>query len=204
MKCRDCLNVRTFKVGAGPELQSLKDAAALVEDEKESGRLLELLAQIEEKKPKASLYHFYLNHAEYLTNINYGLFDGCVHLFAPDALAANEAYQRMMNPPITDKINNSKSKWAMAAQLEGTLAFYGIFYCKKCGALENRLFIRVRYMDGKRENVFLLQNRCAKCGENLALADDDNCGFVHEGMETIGKCEVCGGNYAVESVTFGK
>ena len=57
-------------------------------------------------------------------------------------------------------------------------------------------------MDGKRENIYVMPNRCSSCGEPMQLVDDCNCGFVHEGMETIGKCEVCGSYYKVQSTTF--
>lgn len=201
-KCPGCLNKKSFKVGANASMPSLKDAVAQVSDEAEMEKILKMLVEIEDKKPKASHYNFYLNHAEYLTNINYDLFGNTTHLFKPELLAANEAYQRLMQPPVGDKIALSKNKWAMAANLEGVLAFNGIFYCKKCETFENRLFIRVRYMDGKKENVYLLPNRCSACGETLQLVDDDNCGFVHEGMETVGKCDVCGSYFCVDSVTF--
>ena len=202
MKCHDCLNQKSFKVGAGSELQSLKDAVALVTDEKTLQNIMNLMVAIEYKKPKAAHYNFYLNHAEYLTNINYDLFEGCVGMFKEEELTNNSAYQKLMQPPVTDKIALSKKKWAIAAGIEGTIAFNGIFWCKKCEKFENRLYIRVRYMDGKRENIYVMPNRCSSCGEPMQLVDDCNCGFVHEGMETIGKCEVCGSYYKVQSTTF--
>lgn len=202
LKCPSCLNKKSFKVGANASMPSLKDAIAQITDEKETEKILGMLVDIEELKPKSSHYNFYLNHAEYLTNINYDALGGGVHLFKPEVLAENGAYKQLMTPPVSDKIANSKNKWAMAAGLEGTLALNAIFYCKKCETLENRLYIRVRYMDGKKENIYLLPNRCSKCGETLALIDDDNCGFIHEGMETIGKCDVCGSYFAVDGVTF--
>ena len=36
LKCHDCLNKASFKVGAESDLQSLKDAVARVTDKKES------------------------------------------------------------------------------------------------------------------------------------------------------------------------
>ena len=204
MKCHDCLNQKSFKVGAGSDLQSLKDAVARVTDKKESEKLFAMLVGIESKKPKYAHYNFYLNHAEYLTNINYELFPNTVHMFDPAELEANTAYTRLMVPPVSDKIQVSKNKWAMAASIEGSMAFNGIFYCKKCEKFENRLFIRVRYMDGKKENVYIMPNRCSTCGDVMSLVDDDNCGFVHEGMTTIGKCDVCGSYFKVDGVTFNK
>lgn len=203
LKCPDCLNKKVFKVGAESDLQSLKDAVAHVTDEKETAKILSMLVDIESKKPKYTHYNFYLNHAEYLTNINYDLFPNCVHLYKPETLAANEAYAKLMTQEIIDKTNLSKKKWAMAAAIEGSIAFNGIFYCKKCEKFENRMFIRVRYMDGKKENIYILPNKCA-CGETMQLVDDDNSGFVHEGMETIGKCDVCGSKYKLDSVVFNK
>ena len=52
MKCHDCLNQKSFKVGAGSELQSLKDAVALVTDEKTLQKIMNLMVAIESKKPK--------------------------------------------------------------------------------------------------------------------------------------------------------
>lgn len=202
MKCHDCLNQKTFQVGAGSDLQSLKDAVAQVTDEKVLQKIMNLMVTIESKKPKSTHYNFYLNHAEYLTNVNYDIFDGCVSMFKPKALENNAAYQKLMQPPVTEKIALSKKKWAIAAGIEGTLAFNAIFWCKKCERFENRLFIRVRYMDGKRENVYVMPNRCSECGETMQLVDDCNCGFVHEGMETIGKCDVCGSYFKIHGTTF--
>lgn len=204
LKCHDCLNKATFKVGADSDMQSLKDAVARLKDKKETEKILAMMVSIESKKPRYQHYNFYLNHAEYLTNINYDLFPGTVHMFKPEELEANTAYTRLMVPPVSDKIKVSKNKWAMAAALEGTLAFNGIFYCRKCEKFENRLFIRVRYLDGKKENIYILPNRCSSCGEPMQLVNDDNCGFVHEGMETIGKCDVCGSYFKVDGVTFNK
>lgn len=201
MKCHDCLNKKSFKVGADADLQTLKDALARVKDKKDTKDILDILVGVEAKKPKALQYNFYLNHAEYLTNINYEVFGG-VHMFKRDTIESNEAYAKLMVPPVSDKIKISKNKWAMAASIEGTLAFNGIFYCRKCQTFENRLYIRIRYIDGKKENIYVLPNRCGKCGEQMQLVDDDNCGFVHEGMETIGKCDVCGSYFKIDGVTF--
>ena len=201
LKCPDCLATKSFKVGADSDLQTLKDAVARVTEERDSKDLLSLLGRVESKKPKSALYNFYINHAEYLTNINYALFGG-VHMFTKETLEGCAEYTRLMAPPVSDKIRLSKHKWAVAAAIEGVLAFNGIFYCRKCGTFENRLFIRVRYLDGKKEIIYVLPQRCHKCGDHMQLVDDDNCGFIHEGLETIGKCDACGGHYKVETVSF--
>lgn len=201
MKCHDCLNEKSFKVGAGSDLQTLKDAVARLGSGKDTDQLLSLMVSVESKKPKALHYNFYLNHAEYLTNVNYDIFDGCVHMFKQGELENNSAYQKLMQTPVTDKIALSKRKWEMAAAIEGSIAFNGIFWCRKCEKFENRIAIRMHWQDGKKDNVYVLPNRCS-CGETMQLVNDDNCGFVHEGMETIGKCDVCGSYFKVHTTTF--
>ena len=80
---------------------------------------------------------------------------------------------------------------------------YGINLDKKRILIEGRLSNMVAQRGFKSFKEFIDFAFADRTGnETMQLVNDDNCGFVHEGMETIGKCDVCGSYFKVHTTTF--
>lgn len=199
LKCDKCGEKAAFKIGADKSMATLSDVVAFMEDSKERDKVLEWMLKTTNTKPDSALASLYDNLAEPLCNVNYEALGAKLRLF--DAADEDPAVKRFKATDATEKINVSKQKWAEALKKDGVIAFYGIFYCRKCKKLTNHIYLRLHTTDNGKEFLYVYPNKCETCKNDLELVSDDNMGFVYAGIPTAVPTR-CGGKYVADGVNF--
>lgn len=200
LQCADCGDKISFKIGADKSMATLGDVAAMMEESKERDKVLEWMVKSTNTQPDDKLVTLFDNMAEPLCNVNYQALGGKTKLF--DASVDDDpAVKRFKSPDLLDKLNSSMLKWLDALKKDGVVAFYGMFYCKKCKKLSNRIYLRIHTTNGGKEFLYVYPNKCETCKNDLELVDEDNMGFVYAGLPTALMCK-CGKPYTVDGVNF--
>lgn len=202
LKCGGCGETLSFREGAGHDLETLQDILVRINDERESDKILELMMSVSGDKGSDKVSVFFINLAEGLTNTDFDACGETVHLFDPKDLA--DVNRRLFTPDLNARIANSRQKWVDALAGEGVVAFEAIYCCKKCRRLQKGMFLRIRAGEDKKCVFYQLPNRCEKCNNPLTLVDDDNMGFLFEGVPTVFSCEKCGGRLIASTTVFNK
>ena len=197
--CAECGEKATYKIGADKSMATLNDIAAFMEESKERNKLLEWMVKTANTQPDERLPALFGNQVETLCNVNYQALGAKVRLMDPST-DADAAVQRYKTSDAIEKVNISKAKWLEALKRDGIVAFYAMFYCKKCKKLENRVYLRI-HVSGTKEYLYVYPHKCDTCKNDLELVDEDNIGFIHTGLPTTVPCK-CGKPLIVDSVNF--
>ncbi len=199
-KCAGCGAVHTFTIGAGQSLTTLKDALTRIPGKKDTDEILKYYMKISERKTALQMNEFASNPADALENIAYDVCsEETVGMFGPEEEEAAKAY-------FTDKHKEafaaSIKKWDAAFAKMGIVAFTAIYMCPKTRHPQQGLYLSMHWAEDKKEKYYRYRNICNECGTPLVLVDDRNVGFMHEGLDTILRCNKCNGTLSVARVDF--
>lgn len=196
-KCAKCEKTHTFTIGAR-DIAMLQDAVGKM-PERDAEKLLEAVNRMLMNKSEAERTAFTMNIADTMSMVNYDACGPSMNLFeAEDIKLAYGKY----TPDQIDKLNKSMSLWADAQSAEGFIAFYAIFYCRKCKKLTQGMFLKIRSVEDKKERIFLYTPKCPSCASELALVNDANMGYMFDGLTARAPCPDCGGKLSVVDVRF--
>ncbi len=200
--CAECGEVYRFHVGAGPHMATWKEAVALIDNKKETDKLLEAYVKASEMRDSRSMETFSTNYAVTLTNVNYAVADPqCEKLFEDSAL---ESSAPVFNDVVKAQIAESHARWSTIIKRDGIVAFNAIYMCPKTRHLKQGYYLRMKWTEDKKERVLEHQNKCEDCGTTLKLVDDCNMGFSFEWQPTTAKCSKCNGTLIAEHTLFNK
>lgn len=200
LRCENCGEKITFKVGADSSLNTWREAIATVADRKEAERINEMYQKIAATKSGQSACDFSFNAAEPLNNVAYGICgEETIKLVEslPDEYAAAIFSEKVMT-----STDGSATKWNEAVARDCFFAYHAIYICPKSRHPQQGVHLSLHYKDGKAQRVVSLANRCGECSSKTILADDGNLGFMHEGCPTTARCPKCNGKLTVDSVSF--
>ena len=196
-KCDKCGKDHVFKIGAR-DMATLQDALDNV-PERDADKLLEAVNRMLMNKTEVQRTAFMMNNADTLSMINYDVCGPAINLF--DAETIKKHYSAYNQAQI-DKLNQSMALWEDVRCGEGFVAFDAIFYCRKCKQLKQGLYLKVRSVEDKKERVYIYNQKCETCANELVLINDANMGYLFEGTVARAPCPSCGGKLTVSNVKF--
>ncbi len=196
-KCGKCGKNHVFTIGTR-DMATLQDAVDNV-PERDADKLLEAVNRMLMNKTEAQRTSFMMNNADALSMVNYDTCGSYINLF--EAKDVREIYSKY-NPQQIEKLNKSMALWEDATISEGFVAFDAIFYCRKCKKLQQGIYLKVRSIEDKRERIYLYSQKCSVCGNEVALVNDANMGYLFEGVVARAPCPDCGGSLIATDVRF--
>ena len=195
--CAKCGKNHTFTVGAR-DIATLQDAVDKI-PERDADKLLEAVNRMLMNKSEAQRTSFMMNKADTMSMINYDVCGQSINMFEQEDI--KKIYGKY-TPEQIDRLNKSMALWADAQMSEGFMAFYAIFYCRKCKKLTQGMYLKVRSVEDKKERTFLFTPKCPKCNNELTLVNDANMGYMFDGLVARAPCPDCGGKLTATDIRF--
>lgn len=196
-KCDKCGKDHTFNIGTRG-IATLQDAVDKV-PERDAEKLLEAVNRMLMNKTEAQRTSFMINNVDALSMINYDICGTYINLF--DAEDVKTLYGKYTQEQI-DRLNKSMAMWESAKNAEGFMAFDAIFYCRKCKKLVQGMYLKVCSVEDRKERTYVFNQKCAICGNELALVNDANMGYMFDGLTARAPCPDCGGKLKVTDIRF--
>lgn len=195
--CQSCGKSFEYTYGTG-NMATINDVLVRL-PKADAAKLLEIINTMMKGKPQAQRTTYMMNHADGLSYINYDYCGDAIHLFN-----AKDIEELKAKKPDAEKAALEKSIKAFndAMRFEGIVAFDAIVFCRKCKSLQQGFFLKLRGMSDGKEHAYIYANKCSKCGNNTVLVNDENVGYMAEGLTLRAPCPDCFGKMVVDSVTF--
>lgn len=196
-KCNKCGKDHVFTIGSR-DIATLQDAVDNV-PERDADKLLEAVNRMLLNKNEAQRTAFMMNNADGLSMINYDVCGQAINLFEADDI---KAIYGKYTPEQIDRLNKSMALWADAQTAEGFVAFDAIFYCRKCKKLVQGMYLKVCSIEDRKERSYVFNQKCGLCGNELALVNEANMGYMFDGLTARAPCPDCGGKLKVNDIRF--
>lgn len=196
-KCTKCGKDHVYNIGTRG-IATLQDAVDKV-PERDADKLLEAVNRMLMNKTEAQRTAFMMNNADALSMINYDTCGASINMFEADDVKA--VYSKYTQEQI-DRLNKSMALWEDAQRAEGFIAFDAMYYCRKCKKLVQGTYLKVRSIEDKRERTYIYNQKCQTCGNELALVNDANMGYMFDGLAARAPCPDCAGKLVVTDVRF--
>ena len=196
-KCAKCGKTHTFNLGAR-DIATLQDAVVKV-PQRDADKLLDAVNRMLANKDEAQRTSFMMNNADGLSMINYDVCGTYINMF--DAEDVKSIYGKYTQEQI-DRLNKSMGMWEDAKNAEGFIAFDAIFYCRKCKKLVQGMYLKVCSIEDRKERSYVFNQKCGLCGNELALVNEANMGYMFDGLTARAPCPDCGGKLKVNDIRF--
>lgn len=196
-KCDKCGKDHSFNIGTRG-IATLQDAVDRV-PERDAEKLLEAVNRMLMNKTEAQRTSFMINNVDALSMINYDVCGTYINIF--DAEDVKSIYGKYTQEQI-DRLNKSMGMWEDAKNAEGFIAFDAIFYCRKCKKLVQGMYLKVCSIEDRKERSYVFNQKCGLCGNELALVNEANMGYMFDGLTARAPCPDCGGKLKVTDIRF--
>lgn len=195
--CQSCGKSFEFNYGTG-KMATINDVLVRLPTA-DAAKLLEIVNTLMKGKTQEQRTSFMMNHADGLSFIEYSQCGDSIHLFNAKDIEEIAAHR-----PEAEKaaIEKSIAKFEEAMKFEGIFAFDALVFCRKCKSLQQGLYLKLHGITEGKEQAFVYANKCGKCGCNTTLVNDENVGYMAEGLPLRAPCPDCFSKMELSTVTF--